>query len=163
MKNEDTIKTKKYLLAVDSYTFDGVENIMPMVFNGEELKQLKQLDNNVVECYNIENYVGGGESLDYDLYQIDSNLPVVLFSGKHIDKKIEIDVTFSEIEINKDNLVAFIHSEYDDKAEVVEVKTHNGNIFYKDIDELKSSVAENDISMRTLADVKDFSEIFMPH
>lgn len=154
---------KKYLLAGDAYSFgngDGY-NVMPyrITEEGEEhskvLKNLKQ-EPGVVVC-NLENFSGGGESVEYDAIEIPSDFDVcaifVRRTGPAYEAKVSVpddlnksfDLAFFETLIKNDVLWPF------NAENTISIEINKDLTIANSIEALDPLVAENDFAKRHLS------------
>lgn len=153
---------KEYLLAVDGYTMvgDGY-NSNTFVLSDNELFALK--DKEETKVFNIENFVGGGEAVEYDLLEYPKGLKVLtLYTVKKGDNLTITAMTSKYIE-DKDNIEQVIKDLYSDRPNynlTIEVKEL---IIVDTLGGLKNTVAENDFAHNYIKDKEgtDFIQAFL--
>ena len=156
------MKNKKYLLAVDSYDMAGAEEKSTQAFYLENgvLSPIKERKD--IGIFNLENYVGGGESLDYDLLQVDKEIPVVFISKKLIEKTLFVDVTYSKDELQEDELREAIEKSYlkDCPHTFRDITLFSSLSYSYSISELNEKTADNDFAKRHLEDIAFIESFF---
>ncbi|NBK99293.1 MAG: hypothetical protein EOM50_14990 [Erysipelotrichia bacterium] len=140
----------KYMLAVDGYTMSNGDgfNSQAYFLENNTLGVLKDKKDDVKVC-NLENYVGGGESVDYDLLGIKDNVSVLYIKEEKKGLKINI---LASLEKNADiesvreilnNEFKKLRNEYE-----VEVLISADLAIFDSLEALEKSIAENDFARR---------------
>lgn len=149
----------KYLLASDAYSMFGKDGysvqsyLVEKIDNKYLLKPLKEISNAI--CCNLENFVGDGESVEYDLIQVPSNFDVCVVmikkdGDKHsstvsIDKNAEgesIELLYFEAVKN-----SLLHEVEIDNIEFI--ASYDLTIS-NTLEELNEMIADNDFAKRHL-------------
>lgn len=88
--------TKLYLCN-DSYAFNGSYNQMPLVINTDSFKLENVSENANIEVCNLDNFVGGGESVEFNFLYCDSETYICFYDLSTDDAgKITITHTFTD-------------------------------------------------------------------
>lgn len=140
----------KYMLAVDGYTMSNGDgfNSQAYFLENNTLGVLKDKKDGVKVC-NLENYVGGGESVDYDLLGIKDNVSVLYIREEKKGLKINV---LASLEKNADiesareilnNEFKKLRNEYE-----VEVLISADLAIFDSLEALEKSIAKNDFARR---------------
>ena len=149
----------KYLLASDAYSMFGKDGysvqayLVEKIDNKYLLKPLKELSNAI--CCNLENFVGDGESVEYDLIQVPSNFDVCMVMIKKDGNKYS-----STVSIDKNvegESIELLYFEAVKNALLYEVEIKNIEfiasydlVISNSLEELNEMIADNDLAKRHL-------------
>jgi len=156
------MENMKYLLAIDSYDMAGTEqkNTQAFCLENGVLSPLKEKAG--VGIFNMENYVGGGESLDYDILQVDKEITVVIISSKLIEKTLFVDVKYSKDEVSEDELRKAVEVSYlkDCPHKFREITLFSSLNYANSLRELNEKTPENDFAKRYVEEIAFLESFF---
>lgn len=91
---------KKYIVSTDSYSMTGTDGYNTMAYilvNGEQGYVLQPLKQQLgINVMNIENFVGGGESVEYDIIEIQESYDVCATMVRKKGEKYECTVSIDK-------------------------------------------------------------------
>lgn len=156
------MENKKYLLAVDSYDMAGSEDKNTQAFKYEENEFVQLKNHSETKVFNIVNYIGGGESLDYDLLQINRDTKIVIIESKIIDNVAIIDLRYSKDEIAEDDLTDAIETSYLKNCPYAKrkISLHDDLSSYNTLQELSERNQENNFAKQYLDDIPFLESFF---
>ncbi len=156
------MKNKKYLLSVDSYDMAGTEQKTTQAYCFKDGKITPLKDEEKTGVLNIENYVGGGESLDYDLLEIDKDTKVIVIESKIIDNNAIVNVNYLKDEVTEEEVREVIKTAYlkDCPYEKQEVSLQSTLSYSNTLEELYEKTPDNDFAKRHLEDIKSIENYF---
>jgi len=144
----------KLFLAVDSYSFysEGGHNNNSYTISDNKLVSLKNLDNTLIKYFNIENYVGGGESMDYDLIKLDDSISPFLLSQEQSEENITNIISFNPNDLPNDFSIEDFKSFIKNN---LQKENYTSTFIFKEdfipetsLEELISNTNENDFAFR---------------
>ena len=156
------MENKKYLLAVDSYDMAGTEQKTTQAYCLEDGAITPLKDKEETGVFNLENYIGGGESLDYDLLQVDKDVKVIIIASKVVNNTAIVEVSYSKDEITGDEVRDAVEASYlkDCPFAKREVLLHDSLTYSDTLQELNEKTPENDFAKRHLEDIAFIESFF---
>lgn len=159
---------KKYLLAADAYSMSGADgyNVMPyMLVSKDQEYTLNPLkENKSVKICNLENFVGGGESMEYDLIEVPFEYDLCIVLVKKIGEKYKVTVS-----IDKDaegESIELLYLEVTKKCLLKDVRVENIEfiasfdlIVAPTLEQLNNIVDANDFAKRQLNDKESIESL----
>lgn len=158
----------KYLLAADAYSMSGADgySVMPyMVVSKDQEYTLSPLkENKGAKICNLENFVGGGESMEYDLIEVPFEYDLCAVLIRKEDKKYKLTVSIDKdaegesiellyLEAAKNSLLK------DVKAENIEFTASFDLVVAPTLEQLNNMVEENDFAKRHLNDSESIESL----
>jgi hypothetical protein len=164
---------KNFYLATDSYSFYTHENYFLAVLENDKIININKTEKfkeNVV-INNIDNYVGSGESFDYNAYIVEADEELIPFyyslEYNHDENLTEEQRTELIIDFNKDTSIDYVI-----KVMNIISKTHNENypgikisyrisdknIFYTTVEEVNRNFIKSNVSLM----MREDGEIIFP-
>jgi hypothetical protein len=142
------------MLATDGYTISSGNgfNMQTYFVDGDTLGVLKDKKDDV-KVLNLENFVGGGESIEYDLIGIKNDVDVLFIKEEKNGKKRSVFVSL-EKGANIDKTKEILSNEFkklQDEYEV-EISLNTDLAIFETLEELEKSISENDFAKRVFSD-----------
>lgn len=159
-------KEYKYLLAIDGYTLQGGSGYSQQAFKLDKNNTLIPLkEAPFVDVVNLDNFVGGGESVEYDLLRFPADYEVcVVRTEKNETSYKAVVIMDKDLDYEQPELVYFeavmnslLNFTTKDKVEFVGSFELCGS---KDLSEINDHLADNDFAKRFLATEEDRAEVY---